>query len=187
MQTSSIVTGVVNNFLIGDIYISVRNEQGTEITHSSNTIMQSFQDSKISILYNMFMENPWSHEHLVKCSRFEIHSDIVPDMSGGGCYWVSEESNALLFCAWLREKKHQAVLIWDMAENPTCQWMIWSDNKEPPHREAPQLKSEVLKLALGSNKKVDFKCDVCFHVFSLSVRDVTCGGRWCGMCSSKKQ
>jgi hypothetical protein len=32
MQTSSIVTGVVNNFLIGDIYISVRNEQGTEIT-----------------------------------------------------------------------------------------------------------------------------------------------------------
>ena len=32
MQTSSIVTGVVNNFLIGDIYISVRCEQGIEIT-----------------------------------------------------------------------------------------------------------------------------------------------------------
>ena len=32
MQTSSIVTDVVNNFLIGDVYISVRNEEGTEIT-----------------------------------------------------------------------------------------------------------------------------------------------------------
>ena len=32
MQSSSIVTNVVNNFLIGDVYISVRNEEGTEIT-----------------------------------------------------------------------------------------------------------------------------------------------------------
>ena len=32
MQTSSIVTNVVNNFLIGDVYISVRNEEGTEVT-----------------------------------------------------------------------------------------------------------------------------------------------------------
>ena len=32
MQTSSIVTDVVNNFVVGDVYISVRNELGTEIT-----------------------------------------------------------------------------------------------------------------------------------------------------------
>ena len=32
MQTSSVVTEVVNNFLLGDVFISVRNEQGTEIT-----------------------------------------------------------------------------------------------------------------------------------------------------------
>ena len=41
-----------------------------------------------------------------------------------------------------------------------------------------------LRLALTSNKKVDFECDVCFHVFSISLANVT-NGRWCGMCSNK--
>jgi hypothetical protein len=147
----------------------------------------NLKDSEVSNLYNLFMKNPWSHDNLVQCGRFEIHSEIVPDMSGGGCYWVSDKSSALLFCAWLREKKHQAVLIWDMAKNPTCQWMVWSDKKEPPHGEAPQLKSEVLRLSRVSSKKVDFKCDVCFHVFSLSLADVTRDNRWCGMCSSSEE
>ena len=41
-----------------------------------------------------------------------------------------------------------------------------------------------LRLPLGSGKKVKFKCDVCFHVFSIALNKVTCIGRWCYMCSS---
>ena len=41
-----------------------------------------------------------------------------------------------------------------------------------------------LRLALGSTKKVKFKCDVCFHVFSITLNNVTCYGKWCYMCSS---
>jgi len=46
------------------------------------------------------------------------------------------------------------------------------------------VKKADLRLALGSNKIVDFKCDVCFHVFPIKLADVT-NGRWCGMCSTK--
>ena len=45
------------------------------------------------------------------------------------------------------------------------------------------VKKADLRLALTSNKKVDFKCDVCLHVFSIRMSDVTTGS-WCGMCSS---
>ena len=40
-----------------------------------------------------------------------------------------------------------------------------------------------LRLALSSNKKVKFECDVCFHVFSITLAEVT-RGKWCGMCSN---
>jgi len=40
------------------------------------------------------------------------------------------------------------------------------------------------KLSCGSNKKVDFKCDVCFHVFPISLDKVT-NGKWCYMCSGR--
>ena len=39
------------------------------------------------------------------------------------------------------------------------------------------------QLSCGSNKKVKFKCDVCFHVFSIMLCSITCGIKWCGMCS----
>jgi len=45
------------------------------------------------------------------------------------------------------------------------------------------VKKADLRLALGSHTKVDFECDVCFHVFSISLNHVT-NGRWCGMCSN---
>ena len=44
------------------------------------------------------------------------------------------------------------------------------------------VKKADLRLALGCNKKVDFKCDVCFHVFSMRLNNITTG-RWCNMCS----
>ena len=47
------------------------------------------------------------------------------------------------------------------------------------------VKKADLRLALGSRTKVDFECDVCFHVFSMKLSDVTCHGQWCGMCSAK--
>ena len=40
------------------------------------------------------------------------------------------------------------------------------------------------QLSCGNAKKVKFKCDVCFHVFSITLNKVT-NDRWCGMCSSK--
>jgi very-short-patch-repair endonuclease len=43
-----------------------------------------------------------------------------------------------------------------------------------------------LRLALGSQKKVDFECDICFHPFSTSLNDVT-NGRWCGTCKNKTE
>ena len=46
------------------------------------------------------------------------------------------------------------------------------------------VKKADLRLALNNAKKVDFKCDVCFHVFSMRLDNVTTG-QWCGMCSSK--
>jgi len=46
------------------------------------------------------------------------------------------------------------------------------------------VKKDDLRLALGSDKKVEFKCDICLHVFSISLNSVTSHGKWCGMCSS---
>jgi len=46
------------------------------------------------------------------------------------------------------------------------------------------VKKADLRLALGCNEKVDFKCDVCFHVFPISLNSVT-SGKWCYMCTSK--
>jgi very-short-patch-repair endonuclease len=41
-------------------------------------------------------------------------------------------------------------------------------------------------LSCGNDKiKVDFKCDVCFHVFSIKLVKVTNRNQWCGLCSSK--
>jgi very-short-patch-repair endonuclease len=41
------------------------------------------------------------------------------------------------------------------------------------------------QLSCGNSKiKVKFKCDVCFHVFSIKLDKVT-DGRWCSMCSIK--
>ena len=39
------------------------------------------------------------------------------------------------------------------------------------------------QLSCGCHTKVKFKCDVCLHVFSIRLKNVT-NGRWCGMCSS---
>jgi very-short-patch-repair endonuclease len=50
--------------------------------------------------------------------------------------------------------------------------------------EVPQLKSEVLHLPLGCHTKIKFECDVCFHVFPISLNSVTSNGQWCGMCSN---
>jgi len=42
------------------------------------------------------------------------------------------------------------------------------------------------QLSCGSDKiKVVFKCDVCFHVFPITLNNVTSHGKWCGMCSNK--
>ena len=40
-----------------------------------------------------------------------------------------------------------------------------------------------LRLAMSSQKKVDFKCDVCLHVFPIKLNNVTCDRKWCYMCS----
>jgi very-short-patch-repair endonuclease len=47
------------------------------------------------------------------------------------------------------------------------------------------VKKADLRLALGSDKKVKFKCDVCSHVFSMRLSDVTSRGSWCP-CSRNK-
>jgi len=47
------------------------------------------------------------------------------------------------------------------------------------------VKKADLRLALTSNKKVDFECDVCLHVFSICLNNVTNNGQWCGMCSNR--
>jgi very-short-patch-repair endonuclease len=42
------------------------------------------------------------------------------------------------------------------------------------------------KLTCGSEKmKADFECDICIHVFSIRLSDVTGHGQWCSMCSAK--
>lgn len=41
-----------------------------------------------------------------------------------------------------------------------------------------------LNLKCGSHKKVEFKCDVCLHIFSTALYNVS-SGYWCYMCSSK--
>ena len=58
------------------------------------------------------------------------------------------------------------------------------DDLRLPLNEAPQLKSEVLRLPLNKNKKkIKFNCDVCLHVFSSTLNHII-HGQWCGMCSS---
>jgi len=58
------------------------------------------------------------------------------------------------------------------------------DDLRLPLNEAPQLKSEVLRLPLNKNKKkIKFNCDVCFHVFTSTLNHII-HGVWCGMCSS---
>jgi very-short-patch-repair endonuclease len=47
------------------------------------------------------------------------------------------------------------------------------------------VKKADLRLALSSSKQVEFKCDVCLHVFSMKLANVTSNGQWCGMCSNK--
>jgi hypothetical protein len=42
-----------------------------------------------------------------------------------------------------------------------------------------------LRLAISSNKKVDFECDVCFRVFSISLDHVTSSGQWCPCLKNK--
>jgi very-short-patch-repair endonuclease len=54
-----------------------------------------------------------------------------------------------------------------------------------PLNKAPQLKSEVLHLPFASRKKVEFECDVCFHVFPIGLNSVTSSGNWCYMCSNQ--
>jgi len=44
-----------------------------------------------------------------------------------------------------------------------------------------------LRLALGSHKKVKFKCDVCLHVFPITLANVTCSGQWCPTCKNKTE
>ena len=39
------------------------------------------------------------------------------------------------------------------------------------------------QLSCGCKEKVKFKCDVCFHVFSMWLYNITCCGKWCYMCS----
>ena len=43
-----------------------------------------------------------------------------------------------------------------------------------------------LRLALGSRKKVKFKCDVCLHVFSITLNNVI-NGHWCPTCKNKTE
>ncbi len=43
---------------------------------------------------------------------------------------------------------------------------------------------DVLRWAISSNTKVQFKCDVCDHMFESALCKVT-QGRWCGQCSIK--
>ena len=44
-----------------------------------------------------------------------------------------------------------------------------------------------LILPLCSAKKVDFECDVCLHVFSTTLANITSGGHWCGTCKNKTE
>ena len=46
------------------------------------------------------------------------------------------------------------------------------------------VRKDDLRLALCSNTKVDFKCDVCFHVFSIKLSHVT-DDHWCYMCTAQ--
>jgi uncharacterized ferredoxin-like protein len=48
------------------------------------------------------------------------------------------------------------------------------------------VKKADLRLALGSHKKVKFKCDVCSQVFSMTLNNVT-NGRWCPTCKNKTE
>ena len=43
-----------------------------------------------------------------------------------------------------------------------------------------------LRLPLGSPQTVEFNCDVCLHVFSTSLNNVT-RGHWCGKCRNKTE
>ena len=44
-----------------------------------------------------------------------------------------------------------------------------------------------LRLPMGSQKKVDFECDVCFHQFSTTLASVTSNDRWCSTCKNKTE
>jgi len=44
-----------------------------------------------------------------------------------------------------------------------------------------------LRLPMSSHKKVDFKCDVCLHGFSIGLNSVTCHGIWCPTCKNKTE
>ena len=44
-----------------------------------------------------------------------------------------------------------------------------------------------LRLPLGTTKTVEFNCDVCLHVFSTSLNNVTTNGQWCGKCRNKTE
>ena len=44
-----------------------------------------------------------------------------------------------------------------------------------------------LRLPISSRTKVDFKCDVCFHVFSMRLDNVTNNGQWCPTCKNKTE
>ena len=44
--------------------------------------------------------------------------------------------------------------------------------------------AEDAQLSCGSHETVEFKCDVCLHVFSPLLKNVN-NGQWCSMCSSK--
>jgi hypothetical protein len=49
------------------------------------------------------------------------------------------------------------------------------------------VKKADLRLALGSAKKVKFKCDVCLHTFSTTLSNVTSHGHWCPTCKNKTE
>ena len=43
-----------------------------------------------------------------------------------------------------------------------------------------------LRLPMSSGKKVEFKCDVCLHVFSMNLNNVI-NGQWCPTCKNKTE
>jgi hypothetical protein len=49
------------------------------------------------------------------------------------------------------------------------------------------VKKADLRLPISSNKKVDFKCDICLHVFSMKLYNVTNHDQWCGTCKNKTE